>query len=80
MTCSNLSGSMSDTVAANVVAPLSVTISSTYSKLLLYAPNLGQSAQTLSGSVSGVEGPYSLIVHVFSPIGVETTYSPSGSN
>ena len=80
LTCSNLSGSVSDTVSANVVAPLSGTISSTYSKLLLYAPNLGQPAQTLSGSVSGGEGPYGVIVHVFSPIGVETTYLPSGSN
>lgn len=77
--CSNLSGSVSDTVTANVVAPLSGAISATYSKLLLFAPNLGQPAQTLSGSVSGGEGPYNLLIHVFSPSGDETTYSPSGS-
>jgi hypothetical protein len=80
LTCSNVSGSVSDSVTATVVAPLSGTISAAYSKLLLYAPKLGQAAQTLAGSVSGGVGPYSVTVHVFSPGGAESTYSLSGSS
>lgn len=51
--CTNISGTVSDTVRAVVVAPLSGTISVTYPKLLLMAQTLGQPAQTVIGTVSG---------------------------
>jgi hypothetical protein len=80
LTCTNISGMVRDTVTATVNALLSGTISPAYAKLLLSAPNLGQPAQTLTGSVTGGEPPYSLIVHVRAPSGLETTYSRSGSS
>jgi len=75
LTCSNISGSTSDSVSATVVAPLTGTISVTYPKLLLLARNLGQPAQTLFGSVMGGVGPYTVSVHIFSPGGVETVHT-----
>lgn len=77
LTCSNISGSTSDSVSAIVVAPLTGTISVTYPKLLLLARNLGQPAQTLFGSVMGGVGPYTVSVHIFSPGGVETVHTLS---
>ncbi|RPJ39595.1 MAG: hypothetical protein EHM21_15535 [Chloroflexi bacterium] len=52
----------------------------TYSRLLLYAPNLGQPAQTLMGAVSGGEPPYTVSVQVRAPSGVINTYTRSGSS
>ena len=79
LSCSNVSGKVSDTVSISVLAPLSGTISPAYTKLLLFAPNLGQPAQSLTGTVSGGEAPYNLIVHVRAPSGLEMTYTRSGS-
>ena len=76
--CTNISGTVSDTVRAVVVAPLSGTISVTYPKLLLMAQTLGQPAQTVIGTVSGGVGPYRVSVHVFSPNGTEAVFSLSG--
>ena len=80
LTCTNVSGTVSDSVTVYVVAPLSGTISVAYAKLLLDAPNLGQPAQTLSGTASGGEPPYSIIVHVRTPTGSEMTFSKNGSS
>ncbi|MBA4383286.1 MAG: hypothetical protein C0410_00980 [Anaerolinea sp.] len=78
VTCKNISGTASDSVTIYVVAPLSGTITVTYARLLLFAPNLGQPAQTLSGTVTGGEPPYSITVHVRTPSGVEISLSRSG--
>lgn len=80
LSCTNASGTVSDTVTVIVLAPLSGTISPLYAQLLLYAPSLGQPAQTLTGSVSGGEAPYSLVVHVRAPSGLDITYSRSGND
>ena len=80
LTCTNISGSVADSVTAMVVAPLSGSISALYAKLLLFAPAVGQPGQTLTGTVSGGEPPYQVTVHIRSPFGVETTFSKSGSN
>jgi hypothetical protein len=79
LTCSNISGTVSDSVQVVVVAPLSGTLSAAYAKLLLYATQLGLPAQTLMGSSSGGEPPYTIVVHVRTPGGAETTYSRSGA-
>jgi PKD repeat protein len=78
VTCTNISGTASDSVTIYVVAPLSGTITVTYARLLLFAPNLGQPGQTLSGTVIGGEPPYSITVHVRAPSGVEISLSRSG--
>ena len=80
LTCSNVTGTASDTVTAYIVAPLSGTITVTYSRLLLFAPNLGQPAQTLMGTASGGEPPYTISVQVRSPSGIVSTYTRSGSS
>ena len=79
LSCTNVSGTVSDTVTVTVLAPLSGTLLPAYARLLLFASNLGQPAQTLTGSAAGGEGPYSLIVHVRAPSGLETTFTRSGS-
>jgi hypothetical protein len=79
VTCTNVSGTASDSVTVYVFAPLSGTITVTYVRLLLFAPNLGQPAQTLSGTATGGEPPYSITVHVRSPSGIEVSLSHSGS-
>ena len=80
LTCTNASGSVADSVTAVVVAPLSGSLTARYAKLLLFAPALGQPAQTLTGMVSGGEPPYQATLHVRSPYGVEATFSRNGSN
>jgi hypothetical protein len=80
LSCSNVSGTVSDSVRATVVAPLSGMISVTYPKLLLLASNLGQPAQTLFGTVTGGVGGYTISLHIFSPGGVETIFSRSGGS
>ena len=62
-----------------VVAPLSGTISVTYARLLLFAPNLGQPAQTLIGTVSGGISPYSILVWVRTPSGALISLIRNGS-
>ena len=79
LTCSNVSGSTSDTVTVSVIAPLSGTISASYAKLLYFASKLGQPAQTLSGTNTGGEPPYTIIVYVRAPLGNQATFSRSGS-
>jgi hypothetical protein len=79
LTCSNISGTVSDTVRVIIVAPLSGTISASYAKLLLFAAQLGLPVQSLSGSSSGGEPPYSVAVHVRTPAGMETSFSRGGS-
>lgn len=79
LTCSNISGAVSDTVRVIIVAPLSGTISASYAKLLLFAPQLGLPVQSLSGTSSGGEPPYLVAVHIRTPLGMESTYSISGS-
>ncbi len=80
LTCTNVSGSASDSVSVTVQAPLSGTISPLYARLLLFGPNLGQPAQTLLGAVTGGEPPYSVTVSIRSPFGSVQTYSLSGAN
>jgi hypothetical protein len=80
LTCSNVSGTASDSVTANVIAPLSGSISALYAKLVLYAPKLGQPAQTLSGSVSGGAPAYAITVHVRAPSGATNVYTRSSSD
>jgi hypothetical protein len=80
LTCTNVSGSVNDSVTVIVVAPLSGTISATYPKLLLFASKLGQAAQTITGTSAGGEPPYSILVHVRAPSGTESTYSRSGNS
>jgi hypothetical protein len=79
ITCSNQYKSTSDSVTVVVVAPLSGTISVTYAQLLLFAPNLGQPAQTLIGTVSGGISPYSILVWVRMPSGALISLAHSGS-
>lgn len=79
LTCSNVSGTVSDTVRVTILAPLSGTISAAYTKLVLFAAQLGLPAQLLSGSASGGEPPYTITLHVRTPGGVETTFSRSGA-
>lgn len=74
LTCTNVSGSRSDTVSVVILAPLSGTISPLYSKLVLYGPGLGQPAQTLIGAVTGGEPPYIIKVSVRSPFAGVQTY------
>ncbi len=79
LTCTNGSGTTSDTVTAYVVAPLSGTISPAYPKLLLTPSTLGQPAQSLSGSATGGTPGYTIMIHFRAPSGAETTYSKSGN-
>lgn len=79
LSCSNGSGTRTDTVTAYVIAPLTGTIAPTYAKLLLNPSMLGQSAQSLSGTVSGGSPGYTIVIHVRAPSGVETTYSRTGN-
>ena len=79
LTCSNGSGTTADTVTAYVIAPLSGTISPAYAKLLLNPSNLGQPAQSLSGSATGGTPGYAIVIHVRAPSGIETTYSKTGN-
>jgi hypothetical protein len=79
ITCSNQYESASDSVTVVVVAPLSGTISVTYTRLLLFAPNLGQPSQTLIGTVSGGISPYSILVWVRTPSGALISLTRSGS-
>lgn len=80
LTCTNVSGSVADSVTAEVVAPLSGSLSALYAKVLLFAPAVGHPAQTLTGTTSGGQPPYQVTVHIRAPFGVETTFSKSGSN
>ena len=80
LTCSNPYGSASDAVTVVVIAPLSGTISQAFSSLLLFAPNLGLPAQSLSGIVSGGSPPYSIQVWVRKPSGSLLSFSRTGSN
>lgn len=79
ITCTNVSGSATDSVTANVIAPLTGTISILYSKLLLFGPAMGTPAQVVNGSVSGGEAPYQTTVVVRSPYGVQTTFRFNGA-
>ena len=80
LTCTNVSGSASDSVTITLLAPLSGTISPLYSRLLLFGPNLGQPAQTLLGTATGGVPPYATTVSIRSPFGSVQTYSLSGAN
>ncbi len=79
LSCSNGSGTTTDTVTAYVIAPLTGTIAPAYEKLLLNPSMLGQPAQSLSGTVSGGSPGYTIVIHVRAPSGVETTYSRTGN-
>lgn len=80
ITCTNVSGSATDSILVVVVEPLSGSISALYAKLLLFGPTLGQPAQTLSGSSSGGEPPYQVTIHICTPHGIETIFSKNGSS
>lgn len=80
LSCTNVSGTASDTVTAYIIAPLSGTVTVTYPRLLLFATNLEQPAQTLIGSVTGGEPPYTISVQVRAPSGTVSTYTRSGSS
>ena len=80
LTCTNVSGNASDTVTVYVVAPLTGTTSATYARLVWFAANLGQPAQTLNGLVSGGIPPYSISVHARPPSGSEVVFSRSGGS
>lgn len=79
LTCSNISGTVSDSVTVYVIAPLSGTVSPTFARLLLFGPNLGLPAQTITGTAAGGQPPYRIVVSVRAPSGIVTTYSRSGS-
>jgi hypothetical protein len=80
LTCSNASGSTNDTVQVSVIEALSGTISVDYAQLLLFAPNLGQPAQTITGMVTGGIAPYSSTIHVRLPFGLLLTFIRNGDN
>ena len=80
ITCTNVSGSATDSILVIVVEPLSGSVSALYAKLLLFGPSLGQPAQTLSGSSSGGEPPYQITIHIRTPRGIETIFSKTGSS
>ncbi|NMB68842.1 MAG: hypothetical protein GYA20_08780 [Chloroflexi bacterium] len=69
----------SDSIRVYVLAPLSGTISVAHASLLLFASNLAQPAQTLTGIASGGTPAYTTVVHVRAPSGLETLYPQSGS-
>ncbi len=78
--CTNALGSAaSDSIRVYVLTPLSGTISAVHARLLLFASNLGQPAQTLNGTASGGTPAYTTIIHVRAPSGLETLYLQSGS-
>lgn len=79
ITCTNPGGSASSSVTAMVLDPLTGPITALYASLVLYAPRLGQPAQTLSGWVSGGTPPYALTIHVQSPSGNLADYARSGA-
>jgi hypothetical protein len=80
ITCQNAAGAtVSDSVKVEVVASLSGTISVTYSRLLLFAPNLAQPAQTLTGVVTAGIPPFSILVQVRAPSGILSTLNRIGS-
>lgn len=80
MVCTNAAGATaSDSIRVNVFTPLGGTISAAYARLLFFASNLGQPAQTLTGTVSGGTPAYTTVIHVRAPSGMETSYPQSGS-
>lgn len=79
ITCSNRYGIVSDSVSVTVITPLRGTISVTYAHLLLFASNLEQPAQTLTGIVTGGVPPYSVVVRVRTPTGNLVSFNRSGA-
>lgn len=79
ITCSNLYETISDTVTVVVIAPLRGTISITYARLLLFASNLGQPAQTLTGMATGGVPPYSVDIRVRTPSGNTVSFNRGGA-
>jgi len=78
--CTNaLGAAASDSIRVYVLTPLSGTLSAVHARLLLFASNLGQPAQTLTGTASGGTPGYTTIIHVRAPSGLETLYPQSGS-
>ncbi len=79
ISCSNASGTATDSVIVLISDPLSGQINAKYSTLVYFASKVSQPAQTLTGSVNGGKEPYSVDVHLRSPSGVETTASANGN-
>jgi hypothetical protein len=79
ITCSNLYETSSDSVTVFVFAPLRGTVSVTYARLVLFASNIEQPAQTLTGVVTGGTPPYSIVVRVRAPSGSVVSFNRSGS-
>ncbi|GAP13216.1 hypothetical protein LARV_00967 [Longilinea arvoryzae] len=78
--CTNALGAAArDSIRVYVLTPLSGTISAAHPRLLLFASNLAQPAQTLIGTASGGTPVYTTIIHVRAPSGLETLYPQSGS-
>jgi len=78
--CTNALGAAArDSIRVYVLTPLSGTISAAHARLLLFASNLAQPAQTLIGTASGGTPVYTTIIHVRAPSGLETLYPQSGS-
>jgi hypothetical protein len=80
LTCTNPAGSASDSITIDVMAPLSGTIAATYARLPLYAPTLGLPAQTLTGTVSGGNPPYIVLVQIREPSGNVSTLSRNAAS
>ncbi len=70
------------TATPTVLIPIRVSLNARYSALLLYAPDVGEPTQILTGDVSGGNGgPYSLTLSVRNPLGETEEFDFSvGSN
>lgn len=78
LTCSNGSGSSTDSVQVSVIEPLSGIITIDYARLLLFAPELEQPAQTITGMVTSGIAPYLSTVYIRPPSGTTVTFTRSG--
>ncbi|TLN22455.1 hypothetical protein FDZ74_04440 [bacterium] len=78
--CTNTLGAAArDSIRVYVLTPLSGTISAAHARLLLFASNLGQPAQTLIGTAADGTPAYTTIIHVRAPSGSEILYPQTGS-
>ena len=78
--CTNAIGATaSDSIRVYVLTPLSGTLAAAHARLLFFASNLTQPAQTITGTVSGGTPAYTSVIHVRAPSGSESLYSQNGS-
>ena len=80
VTCSNVLGvSTNASATVMVMAPLEGNITVQYPRLLLYGPTLNLPAQTVSGTVMGGLPPYTVVVVLRTPSGMESQFDREGS-